>query len=391
MATVIPRSYIEEYSNALNGISDTAKASLVAALESVDYSRPVADIRNAVIAIMQAACGASTDVTARLAADFYDGLRLRMAGEPMGAVADSMRKPEATENTIRAFIQVIVDGGDTDEFIRMCADRIDYETRLAANQCIEYNAKNDPKKPRWARIPTGVETCDFCIMLASRGFVYHSEETASHAHAHCDCRVVPSWDKSPLAQGYDPDKYYDMWKHPEKYENAQEQDFGIEFSLGGIKNADVVRREINNLANEYHTPLLAVSEAPSAMINERMHEAGKAELYTGTAVWLKNGNLQTANHEFGHTLWSSKREDDYKQGGFDEFEKELKKLWRQYRKEQDLSKRISSYSTENIDEFFADGFAAYKTGKGSDKAGAGGDSPYAQAIGELVDKYFKKK
>ena len=389
----IPRSYIENYSMALNQISSRARESLSNALMQIDYTQDIADIRNAVIAVMQTACGASSDLSARLAAEFYDGLRARFGiDDGFRAEVDSQRVPEATEGAVRAFANKLDDSiPNVSAFQQLCVDRIDYETRLAANKCIERNAKNDPKKPRWARIPTGAETCQFCIMLASRGFVYHSEETASHAHAHCDCRVVPSWDKSPLAQGYDPDKYYDMWKHPEKYENAQEQDSGIEFSLGGIKNADVVRREINNLANEYHTPLLAVSEAPSAMINERMHEAGRAELYTGTAVWLKNGNLQTANHEFGHTLWSSKREDDYKQGGFDEFEKELKKLWRQYRKEQDLSKRISSYSTENIDEFFADGFAAYKTGKGSDKAGAGGDSPYAQAIGELVDKYFKKK
>lgn len=202
MATVIPRSYIEEYSNALNGISDTAKASLVAALESVDYSRPVADIRNAVIAIMQAACGASTDVTARLAADFYDGLRLRMVGEPMGAVADSMRKPEATENTIRAFIQVIVDGGDTDEFIRMCAGRLDYENRKAAKECTAKNANDDPLKPKWAIVPMGDETCAYCIILASRGFVYGSEEMAGHTHENCDCRVIPSWDSEAEIKGY---------------------------------------------------------------------------------------------------------------------------------------------------------------------------------------------
>jgi len=388
----IPRSYIENYSNALNVVSERSRAALVDALSQIDYTADVADIRNAVIAIMQPACGASSTMAARLAADFYDGLRARFGiDDGFTADVDSQREPEATEGAVRAFAQDLVDEKPIEQFIGKCADRIDYETRRAANECIAYNAKNDPRKPRWARIPTGAETCQFCIMLASRGFVYHSEETASHAHSSCDCRVVPSWDKSPTAQGYDPDKYYDMWKHPEKYENAQGQDSGIEFSLGGIKNADVVRREINNLANEYHTPLLAVSEAPPAMINERMHEAGKAELYTGTAVWLKNGNLQTANHEFGHTIWSSKREDEYKQEGYDEFEKELKKLWRQYRKEQDLSKRISSYSTENIDEFFADGFAAYKTGKGLDKVGSGGNSPYALAIGELVDKYFKKR
>lgn len=211
MATVIPRSYIEEYSNALNGISDTAKASLVVALEKVDYSQPVADVRNAVIAIMQAACGASTDVTARLAADFYDGLRLRMVGEPMGAVADSMRKPEATENTIRAFIQVIVDGGDTDEFIAMCADRLNYENNKAANECMVANAQADPLRPLWARVPFGEETCDFCIMLASRGFVYGNAELASHSHANCDCRVIPGWGRDSKIEGYDADRYFDKY------------------------------------------------------------------------------------------------------------------------------------------------------------------------------------
>lgn len=45
---------------------------------------------------------------------------------------------------------------------------------------------------RYARVPQGVETCDFCLMLASRGFVYISEDTASsHVHRSCDCIVVP--------------------------------------------------------------------------------------------------------------------------------------------------------------------------------------------------------
>ena len=218
----IPRSYIENYSDALNVVSDKARAALVDALSQIDYSADVAEVRNAVIAIMQPACGASSTLAARLAAEFYDGLRARFGiDDGFTAEVDSQRVPEATEGAVRAFVQDLVEDKPVEQFVGKCADRIDYETRRAANECIAYNAKNDPKKPRWARVPTGAETCQFCIMLASRGFVYHSEETASHAHAHCDCRVIPSWDKSPLAQGYDPDKYYDMWKHPEKYKEQQ--------------------------------------------------------------------------------------------------------------------------------------------------------------------------
>ena len=221
----IPRSYVENYSNALNVVSERARAALVDALSQIDYSADVASIREAVIAIMQPACGASSTMAARLAAEFYDGLRARFGiDDGFMAEVDSLREADATDGAIRAFAQDLVDGKPHEQFIGKCVDRIDYETRRAANECMAYNARRDPKKPRWARIPTGVETCDFCIMLASRGFVYHSEETASHAHSSCNCRVVPSWDKSPLAQGYDPDKYYDMWKHPEKYANqASEQ------------------------------------------------------------------------------------------------------------------------------------------------------------------------
>ena len=79
--------------------------------------------------------------------------------------------------------------------------------------------KKRQSRVRFARVPAGGETCPFCLMLASRGAVYYTEETAganSHYHAHCRCQIVPSWDGAAI-EGYDPDLYYDMWKHPEKY------------------------------------------------------------------------------------------------------------------------------------------------------------------------------
>lgn len=218
----IPRSYIENYSKSLNIVSETAQKKLVDALSKIDYTADVADIRNAVIAVMQSACNASTSVSARLAAEFYDGLRERFGiDDDYEAEAESLRDPAATDGAVRAFAQDIVDEKPIESFIGSCADRLDYETRRAANECVAYNAKNDPKKPRWARIPTGPETCPFCIMLASRGFTYQSKETASHAHANCDCRIVPSWDKAG-AEGYDPALYYDMWKNPDDYPELQE-------------------------------------------------------------------------------------------------------------------------------------------------------------------------
>ena len=82
----IPRKYIENYSNTLNVVSEQARRKLADALSQIDYTQDVATIRNAVIAVMQPACGASTQVAAQLAADFYDGLRVRF-----GVVGDLRR------------------------------------------------------------------------------------------------------------------------------------------------------------------------------------------------------------------------------------------------------------------------------------------------------------
>lgn len=217
----IPRSYVERYSAGLNAIGEQGRAALADALSAIDLTGDVADVRERVTAAMQACCGASSTMSARLAADFYDGLRSRFGIEDgFRATVDGGYEPEATEGAVRAFAQDLVDGRP-ESFVSKCADRLDREVRLSANRCVERNARRDPKRPRWARVPTGAETCQFCIMLASRGFVYRNEDVASHAHANCDCRVVPSWDKGKAAvEGYDPDLYLDMWQHPERYEGA---------------------------------------------------------------------------------------------------------------------------------------------------------------------------
>lgn len=72
---MIPREYVENYTKALNAVSEQSRAGLRAALEAIDYNQDVATIREQVDAIMQTWCGGATDMAATLAAEFYDGLR----------------------------------------------------------------------------------------------------------------------------------------------------------------------------------------------------------------------------------------------------------------------------------------------------------------------------
>lgn len=221
----IPRSVIDAYTRELNAISDENRRGLEDALGRVDWDAPVAVVREQLVASMQMWCGGATDQAAMLASVFYDGVREIAVGEPMGALAESHREPDRTTRAVRAFVQDLVDGKGPEPVRRKCLERLDYEVKRAAAECVDANARRDRKRPRYARVPSGSETCDFCIMLASRGPVYHSERSAGaldHFHANCDCRVVPMWDtyyvgpsrrataSSPV-EGYDPDELYERY------------------------------------------------------------------------------------------------------------------------------------------------------------------------------------
>lgn len=78
-----------------------------------------------------------------------------------------------------------------DEFMRLLAEEVGGEVVQHANRTTIHNAvKNNLC---YARVPFG-NSCAFCLMLASRGFVYKTETTAGedkgHYHAHCRCKIV---------------------------------------------------------------------------------------------------------------------------------------------------------------------------------------------------------
>jgi hypothetical protein len=84
----------------------------------------------------------------------------------------------------------------------------------SGRQTVARNVQLDPERPRFARVPSGSRTCAWCSMLASRGFVYLSGETAGindHYHDDCDCQITPQWDSSAHIEGYDPDRLYDQY------------------------------------------------------------------------------------------------------------------------------------------------------------------------------------
>jgi hypothetical protein len=68
------------------------------------------------------------------------------------------------------------------------------------------SAAADPVRTRVARVPSGSDTCRFCVMLASRGAVYTSAAAAGRGneyHNDCDCVPTPIRDDRDYPEDYD--------------------------------------------------------------------------------------------------------------------------------------------------------------------------------------------
>ena len=213
MAVTIPRAAVDFLTEEINGISADAQARVLRVLQGINWTpENIAECRELVLQALASVMPTYTDMAAQASADFYDAARELVVGEKMGAQAISDFDMRKTEGAVRGFVRFVL-RDDVQTFNDQVLQRIDYEMKRSANMSVVENGRRDPKKVRYARVPTGAETCDFCLMLASRGFVYQSEGTAGagHTHSSCDCRCIPGWDGMEV-EDYDPRSIYDRWQ-----------------------------------------------------------------------------------------------------------------------------------------------------------------------------------
>ena len=107
--------------------------------------------------------------------------------------------------------------------------------KMVGVDTMQQNALRDGAE--WAWIPMG-DTCAFCLTLASRGWQKASKKAiknghAEHVHANCDCTYAVRFNDGLDVQGYDPDKYLDMYydadgSTPQERINALRREFYAE-------------------------------------------------------------------------------------------------------------------------------------------------------------------
>ncbi len=209
------------YNRAVARIGDKAASdveSSVLAWCRANASASVAEKREAAKLIMDGYIQGYDDIAAEFAAEWYDH-RAQKSGVVLDqAITMTTYEPESVDAVARYQAKKLAKGGDA-EFAKACGEFARNDAFRSLNETIIANVGRDRDKgARFARVPAGAETCTFCLMLASRGAVYHTRKSAGewkHFHRGCDCKVVPSFERDPYAEvveGVKPRELHERWE-----------------------------------------------------------------------------------------------------------------------------------------------------------------------------------
>lgn len=222
MAT-ISRDLWQLYHTAVNTQADNASGYMQNVLNTYMQNRPnasVASTRDFAIEALKIATENYGELTSAASGLMYD-----LTTDYLGLDLDSAElfetmTIEEAEKIARYQATKLV-RGDKEEFVRQMARAAGDSVRWQANKTVTANVNREKDKKagmRFARIVSGSETCSFCMMLASQGFVYQSKKAAMYKkdgvnryHHGCKCGVIAGLADTEL-EGYDTQRIYDRWQ-----------------------------------------------------------------------------------------------------------------------------------------------------------------------------------
>lgn len=183
-----------------------AHRDLAAFWKLLDTSNPVA-AKATLQEFMVTLVGTYGEVSGALAADYYDTLRTeaKVRGAHRSALAAPIDAEKVTQSASWASQPLFDDVADASAALSRAQGVSQRLVQETGRNTLFDNGRRDPAKPRWARVPIG-DSCDFCIMLASRGAVYLSSDSAGAMtgfHDHDDCQPTPSFNDGDLPYDVD--------------------------------------------------------------------------------------------------------------------------------------------------------------------------------------------
>lgn len=203
------------YRDTLSEIASQASDYVRDAIEQLGTGRGVTAMREAAIEALQMSIGLHGEMAQAWAGQLFDEVcALEGIGPFDFELADDIIDFAMLEEKVRYYARSLVEG-DNGKFLDDCGTLADFYARRCNYEAMIRNCYRN--HVRYARVPTGTETCDFCMMLASRGFVYYDQASAEEgSHIHCDCVCVPGNGADATSptqiEGYDPMELYDLWQ-----------------------------------------------------------------------------------------------------------------------------------------------------------------------------------
>lgn len=151
------------------------------------------------------------EAAAALAADRFEEL----TGLP-ARMADPLPEEQVDARLRWAVTPLFGGAGDEAALANLASAAGDLIKRPGRRTMIESAARHNL---RYARVPVG-DTCAFCLMLGSRGAIYHSDKSAGMMddwHPKCNCQIEPvatdrDLDRLSKEYGYDPEALYDRYR-----------------------------------------------------------------------------------------------------------------------------------------------------------------------------------
>ncbi|WP_334152978.1 VG15 protein [Microbacterium sp.] len=208
---MVDRDDINRLTSETRAVLDEARRDLMSLAGQFDLANP-AQVRDALLELVPMLVNEYGELAAVAAAEWYEDVR------PVGGFTTQLADV-ADEEAVRGSVQALAGGLWDDvpsDAIEQISASMQRHIKYSSRATIARNVAADPMRPRYGRVPKGAKTCAWCEMLASRGFVYVTEETAGiiedHYHDECDCEIVCSWDADQAhIAGYDPDAMYDRY------------------------------------------------------------------------------------------------------------------------------------------------------------------------------------
>ena len=190
----VSRSLIDGYREQVDRQGDAAAAYMDKAIATYVRKYPdasTAQIRKFTYETMQAALPNFTDLAETLSCEFMSHLAEKYGWDDVNPVINGSTDYKLVDRKLH-YLADLLNEGDLDGFKRSVTDVTKFYVKRSAQESMIRNCID--ASVRYARVPSGFETCSFCFMLASRGFVYGDEEKAGATHKfhpNCDCIVVP--------------------------------------------------------------------------------------------------------------------------------------------------------------------------------------------------------